>query len=396
MSGYIDAHVKSACAIVESYAHREPFPKFLKEYFRRNKKFGSRDRKVVSELCYCFFRAGRSVESESVPFQLAIGYFLSHSSDNGVIASQFELGLTRLTDRFESKIDFLKSSVPGFSPQRIFPYWTGLGEIRSRPEFLRAHFQKSPVFLRIRPGAEGSVKTTLTSNGISHQWIGQDCVSLEQSFDVSSILELDREAVVQDISSQHVADFFPVIDRQPIRIWDACAGSGGKSILAIDHYSGKKVDLYVSDVRNYILEEAAGRFQRAGISPAHMFPIDLSNALSVQMVKGKLPEGADLLMLDVPCTGSGTWGRNPEWLRSFDEEHIPQFVQLQQSIVRHAAQSIAENGYLLYVTCSVFASENEEQVQYIQNEIGLHLLHSSYITHGEEGGDYLFAALFKK
>ncbi|MFN5914840.1 MAG: Fmu (Sun) domain-containing protein, partial [Chitinophagaceae bacterium] len=69
MSEYLSAHLKNACSIIQRYTYKEPFPKFIKEYFRKNKKFGSRDRKIISEFCYCYFRVGESCEGGDIAFQ---------------------------------------------------------------------------------------------------------------------------------------------------------------------------------------------------------------------------------------------------------------------------------------------------------------------------------------
>ena len=396
MSEYLSAHLKNACSIIQRYTYKEPFPKFIKEYFRKNKKFGSRDRKIISEFCYCYFRVGESCEGSDIAFQIAVGFYLSHVEDNGIVALQLPSALMHMKSSRDEKIKVLERSFTGFSSDRIFPMLEQVSRSLNHSTFLLSHFSRSPVFLRIRPGFHEVVETTLQDNSIFYERIGENCLRLDKSVELSGILQVDKQIVVQDLSSQRISEFFPDFTSSPIRVWDACAGSGGKSLLAIDHYSPGNVRLIVSDIREYILEELKSRIKRGGNRLEDGFVIDLSNALAVQVMKSNYSGNIDLVMLDVPCSGSGTWGRNPEWLRSFDKEQIFVYSKMQQSIIRNAVPSLSSGGFLLYITCSVYQSENEDQVRFVTEELGLKVIKSGYMTSFEQGGDCLFAALFSK
>jgi 16S rRNA (cytosine967-C5)-methyltransferase len=104
----------------------------------------------------------------------------------------------------------------------------------------------------------------------------------------------------------------------------------------------------------------------------------------------------DFIIADVPCSGSGTWARTPEQLKFFHQEKIAQYALLQQQIVSNAIPSLAKGGYLLYITCSVFKKENEENVNFIQKNLNLELLKSDYLKGYQMQADTLFAALFRK
>ena len=95
-----------------------------------------------------------------------------------------------------------------------------------------------------------------------------------------------------------------------------------------------KAKFYASDVREEILLELHRRFENAGINAEKIFCNDLSHDMAGQVLPSNLPQnGVDLIIADVPCTGSGTWRRSPEWLSSFDVTSIDQYVRLQQKIV---------------------------------------------------------------
>ncbi|MEO7802265.1 MAG: Fmu (Sun) domain protein, partial [Ginsengibacter sp.] len=101
------------------------------------------------------------------------------------------------------------------------------------------------------------------------------------------------------------------------------------------------------------------------------------------------------IIADVPCTGSGTWARTPENLYFFKKENIKKYVRIQQQVIKKSVPLIKHNGVFIYITCSVFRQENEQQVDFISNE-GLKLLQSSVIKGYHEQADTLFIAIFKK
>src|SRR5690606_11580653 len=82
-------------------------------------------------------------------------------------------------------------------------------------------------------------------------------------------------------------------------------------------------------------------------------------------------ETFDAILVDAPCSGSGTWGRTPEMLSQFDEERIQAFAYLQRQIVDTVVRYLKPQGMLVYITCSVFEAENEQLVRYLEDKYGL-------------------------
>lgn len=103
-----------------------------------------------------------------------------------------------------------------------------------------------------------------------------------------------------------------------------------------------------------------------------------------------------LIIADVPCSGSGTWARTPEQLTYFSEKRIAKYASLQKKIVKNAIVKLKAGGYFLYITCSVFKMENEENVDFIHEQLHLKLVESRYLKGYEIQADTLFAALFIK
>ncbi|MDQ6904312.1 MAG: Fmu (Sun) domain-containing protein, partial [Bacteroidota bacterium] len=97
----------------------------------------------------------------------------------------------------------------------------------------------------------------------------------------------------------------------------------------------------------------------------------------------------------VPCTGSGTWARTPEQLSFFHKKEIDKYVLLQRNIIKNAVPQLKKNAHLLYITCSVFKKENEENVSFIEKNLRLKLVKMNYLKGYKMQADTLFAALFE-
>ena len=171
--------------------------------------------------------------------------------------------------------------------------------------------------------------------------------------------------------------------------WDACAASGGKSILAHDLFP--EMEILVSDIRESILHNLKTRFRTAGIKKYHSFLADLS-----KQPPPAAAVNADLILADVPCTGSGTWGRTPEELYFFDPDAILRYSTLQKKIMAHIAPHFAPDATLVYCTCSVFKKENEEMVAYIRDTSRLKVRTEENLKGYDRRADTLFAARFSR
>lgn len=170
---------------------------------------------------------------------------------------------------------------------------------------------------------------------------------------------------VQDLSSQETINAFQISGKESW--WDACAASGGKSLMLLDMYP--QLDLLVSDIRLSILRNLNERFEEAGVKTMayRQKIIDLTGDVSA--ILGS--EQFDGILLDAPCSGSGTWGRTPEMIQQFSVGKIKHFADLQKKIARNVVPYLKRNGTLIYITCSVFSDENEAVVAYLEKHLAL-------------------------
>lgn len=393
MGAYFYSYQTSAISILTSYKGQEPFAVFIKNYFRKVKKFGSRDRKAIADLCFGYLRIGQAGAGLTLEEQVLIGFLLTHEFDNGYLHTIGPDWLDYIADPVAVKLVRIQQEFPSFDLQSIFSFSAFLSEGINSIEFATHHLHKPSFFLRLRPGKTETVVSALKQSDIVFTLSGEYTLRVRGNVDIEKSVQLGVHCIVQDISSQQTANSLKMLPVAPVSIWDACAGSGGKSIMAADLYPW--ASLYVSDIREDILEELERRFELAKIVPSKIFCTDLEHSLSTQVAYSNLPpEGVDLIIADVPCSGSGTWVRSPEWLRIFDVELIAEYKKKQISIVSNLVKHLKPGGYFYYITCSVFSAENEEVVDHIQHVLGLRPIDIQLISGIETGGDHLYTALF--
>ena len=374
------SYLNSAKEILSIYQGEEPFTSFLKKYFAQHKKFGSTDRKRIGHLCYCYFRLGKNSTDLPIEEKILTGLFLCSSQSNETLS----LLKPELSEKINLSLQEKLSSI-NCQLSSVSPWVDELSENISQEKFCESFFIQPDLFLRLRPGKENTVKQKLQNAGIDFKTISDSCLALDNSTKIDSIIELDIEAVVQDHNSQQIQKFFP---GKKTKVWDCCAGSGGKSIMLYD--LDAKIELTVSDIRESVLANLKKRFERAGISKYKNFVADLTHG------SGLTTQNFDLIIADVPCTGSGTWSRTPEQLFYFDKNSIEKFSNLQQKIVSNVVPHLQQGGYLLYITCSVFKKENEEMVKYIQKQFNLELIKMEVLKGYDKKADSMFAALLRK
>jgi 16S rRNA (cytosine967-C5)-methyltransferase len=387
------SYVNTAVQLINDYHGQEPFASFIKKYFAQHKKYGSRDRREISHLCYCYFRLGKSPWNVSAEEKISIALFFCSHQSNDILA----LLKPEWNDRVHLPVSEKYSMITGQPVQIpvVFPWRSALSDGIGFDEFNASFFNQPDLFLRLRPGKESLVQEKLSKAGIAFRPLRKDMLALPSAARLDDIVGMNQEAVVQDYNSQNTGalmrEALESLNAQtpkPVQVWDCCAASGGKSIMAYD--IDPSIKLTVSDIRESILVNLRKRMVQAGIRNYQSFVADLSGHMILQ--SGTY----DMIICDAPCTGSGTWGRTPEQLYFFDDGKIEKYASLQQKILGNVIPRLNKGGYLLYITCSVFRKENEEAVDYITRDAGLELIRSTVLKGYEVKADTMFAALFRK
>lgn len=195
---------------------------------------------------------------------------------------------------------------------------------------------------------------------------------------------------VQDGSSQLVAPFLDV--KPGMRVVDACAGAGGKTlhIASIMENKGQIIamDLYESKQKQLKL-----RARRNGA-----FNIEYRIIDSTKVIK-KLHDKADRVLIDAPCSGLGVLKRNPDSKWKLQPEFIDQIKQTQREVLQDYSKMVKVGGKLVYATCSVLPSENQEQVNhFLTTETGknFQLIKDHKVLASESGFDGFYMALMER
>jgi 16S rRNA (cytosine967-C5)-methyltransferase len=381
------SYITSAKSIVDAYKKGTPLSHQLKLFFQADKKYGSRDRKTISSICYNYFRTFYILQSvESFEEKIIKATFLCESEENELLKS-LSPDLNEFV-RFDlrDKIEYLNIETTS-----LFTWEDKLSPSINAEKFAVSFFSQPDVFIRIRPGKNNKVIESLKKSAVQFKTIGENTIAIDNGTSVENCLQLNKDAVIQDLNSQCVFDFFAKErDKYKLEnVWDCCAASGGKSILLHDICNGK-VKLTVSDIRENILTNLQLRFKDAGIGIQKKFVQDL-----VEKSGLLLDEKFSLILCDVPCTGSGTWSRTPEQYFSFDESQISEFTNRQKNIIINTISHLAKDAWFIYITCSVFKAENEDIVDFIQENFSCQLLEMKYLKGYENKADSMFVAYFK-
>ena len=381
MSRYY-SYLNTAKEVIASYKGEIPLAVWLKQCFAIRTQMGGRDRREVAAMIYQYCRLGNAIDAP-IEERMAIALFLCRHESSELLKLLKPAWNEQITCPIKQKLALIEA----FNYTHIFPFVEEMDEDINKETFCLSHLVQPDLFIRIRPKYEAIVKRKLLESGISFIDLNNDCLSCSNTTALDAVLITDKEIVIQDYASQQVATFLSPL-KNIRNVWDCCAASGGKAILAVDILG--KINLTLSDVRPTIITNLRKRLNKAGINQNKVFAADITKPIAE--LKG---EKFDLIICDAPCTGSGTWGRTPESLLSFKKESINQYAQLQKKIVGNALNYLAANGYFLYITCSVYKAENDAIVSFILEKFPhVTLVTKQLISGYSKKADTMYAALF--
>ena len=199
--------------------------------------------------------------------RMLAGLFLCSVSGNPVL-EQLNRGWNEQAHlTFEEKCSILSNhysvDVRLLLHMNLFPFRSELTEGMEQDKFALSHLRQPYLFIRLRPGHEIMVKEKLKNEAIEYSQVSETCLALANSSKIDKTIELNKEAVVQDYSSQRTAELLfnlkSKIQNPKYSVWDCCAASGGKSIMIHDLYPG--IDLTVA-VNGYDDGASTGEVRR--------------------------------------------------------------------------------------------------------------------------------------
>ena len=376
--------LKTFQRILDEYPAETPLSKFLPGFYRQNKQMGSTDRRIAGRLMYNYFRLGRAIPDAPADERLFVAEFLCNTQLNSFLQHFKPDWAACIGFSIDEKIGIIKTVFPDFKLDDVFPWPDRLSPGINKDAFLKSFFVQPDLFIRVNRGFEQNVRVGLAAAGVVYKDEGNNCLSLPNGTKLETLLPSQHWFEVQDYSSQQTAQFFKPNKWEGW--WDACAASGGKSLLL--HDLEPTVKLVVSDIRESILSNLDERFQQAGITKYQKKLLDLTQNNDLLLHDYTF----DGIILDAPCSGSGTWGRTPEMISQFETHSIEFFQRLQQSIIRNVVKYLKPGKPLIYITCSAFKAENEDAVNFMVKELGLKVEQQVTLKGYGHKADTMFAA----
>jgi 16S rRNA (cytosine967-C5)-methyltransferase len=369
--------------------------KVIERTLKSNPKWGAKDRSFIAETTYEMVRWWRLVNFLSPskdPWDLFGTYWLMQGNE---LPSWDEFARLQ-PEKIKSKYDSITD--PGLLES--IPAWLqtlGSQELGEKWEAeIHALNEEAEVVLRVNTlkTTRERLKNLLEADGIRSYLVKgyPDALVLEERQNVFRHPSFKEGLFeVQDASSQLVAAALQVAPG--MRVIDACAGAGGKS-LHLAALMGNKGKVISMDVEEWKLQQAKLRARRNGVSIFEPKIIEGSKTIK------RLKESADRLLLDVPCSGLGVLRRNPDTKWKLSAESIAKVQVTQQEILQSYPSMLKKGGQLVYATCSVLPSENEEQIKkFLASEAGkdFELIEDRKVLAQESGFDgFYIAKLLKK
>jgi 16S rRNA (cytosine967-C5)-methyltransferase len=376
--------LKTFQRILGNYPAETPLGKFLPGFYRQNKQMGSTDRKVASRLIYNYFRLGKALFNVPTEERLMIAEFLCNTQTNSFLQHFKPEWALCVGFEIDEKLKLVKSTYPAFKLGDVFPWSANLSDGIDEDAFLLSFFTQPDLFIRVPKSFDQHVKAMLTKAGIVFKDEGDGCLALPNGTRLENIFAGQHWYEIQDHSSQQTAKYF-----KPQRWeawWDACAASGGKSLLL--HEQQPDLKLVVSDIRESVLTNLDERFQQAGLIKYQKKLLDLTKNVDPELHDYAF----DGIILDAPCSGSGTWGRTPEMISQFQPQKIDFFQHLQQNIAANVVKYLKPGKPLIYITCSAFKVENEDIVDFMVKNLGMKLEEQTVLKGYENKADTMFVA----
>ena len=341
----------------------QPVDRLLKDWFRTRRYAGSKDRAAIGERVFAIQRQRAAFAwrmQDDSPRALAIASVLASGEQPDALFTGDGYGPPALTDTERAAIATTPAEAP-LSVRGAFPAFLEPELRRAFGDNLLAEMEalnaRAPVDLRVntlRGRERGEVLDALVAQGLAAQAMpharnGIRIASGEGTAQLRSGPMFESGAFeFQDEAAQIAAILCGAEPNQ--RVLDLAAGAGGKS-LALAAAMQNTGEIVACDIRQPALQELAVRAKRA-------------NATNIRTyLLGPPPEGLfDIVLIDAPCTGTGTWRRQPELRWKLTPQILAQRIATQDKLLDDAAQLLKPRGRLIYATCSILPSENQDRV----------------------------------
>ena len=385
-------------ALQQIFTENKQADRVVESLLKSNSKWGSRDRRFIADTIYSIVRwyrlfyenLGHEPQTEQDWWNILAIHWTLQNEELPVFPEIEKVDKNSILQKNEAlqKVRKIRESIPDW-----------LDEIGEKE--LKENWATTVNALNETTSVSLRTNTLKTNKNNLIQALYKEGIIVKKEIDEGLTLEKRTKLThlkiyeegwfeVQDISSQMVA---PLLDVKPgMTVVDACAGAGGKTLhlAALLQNKGKLIALDVSENK---LTELKKRTKRAGVN---IIEVETINGL--QSIK-KHYNTADRLLLDAPCTGLGVLRRTPDSKWKITPDFLQQIQNTQQNILQNYSAICKPGGQMIYATCSILPSENENQVDhFLKSEAGksFTLIEQKSILPQENGHDGFYMALISR
>jgi len=368
--------------------------KVLEKLFKQNKQWGSRDRKFVAESVYDIVRhfslLTHLAQTKNNYWFITSVYFVLKNIELPAWPEFKHVNKEQIIADYES----LRSDFNTFNS-----YPEVLAEVCTS-ELGKEKWQREALAMNTMAEVVLRVNTLKTNTADLQKKLVAEKIETEKLKDNENTLMLKKRANVfstaafkeglfeiQDQGSQQIVTFCKPEPKQ--FVIDSCAGAGGKS-LALAAMMQNKGRIISMDVAQWKLDELAKRAKRAGAFNIETRLIDKPEVIE------RYKEKADLVLLDVPCSGVGVLKRNPDTKWKFNKATFEKTKELQKQILNDHSTMVKPKGILVYSTCSILPSENEEQIKSFLNKNDSFEMIEQTTIYPSEGFDGFYMCRLKR
>jgi 16S rRNA (cytosine967-C5)-methyltransferase len=314
-----------------------------KKFFAARRYAGSKDRRFIRNLTWdAIRRFGERPEN-------ARAAFVAMADQDADIAALFD------GDGYGAPL--ISENEPrasgGLLPQWLIPHFSALVDAEER----RALLDRAPLDLRVnKTKAERAEVLAELGEGETLD-VAAEAIRLPTGFAIEQHAVMQTgKAEIQDLGSQLIA---AACQAKPgMAVLDLCAGAGGKT-LALAADMANKGQLWAADTNRNRLGQLIPRAQRAGASHIE---IRLLNPGRESAMLSELAGLCDVVLVDAPCSGSGTWRRNPETRWRLNADRLNRVMEEQAKLLDIASEMVVKGGHLVYAVCSLLENEGRGQV----------------------------------
>lgn len=372
------ARLQATIDIIQTWMNGpRPTDRLMATYFRERRYIGGKDKKAISHMVYSTFRHWRRSEhawragdvgarKRVLSAMIISGIYdfdTLESMCNGERHHPKELASSE-ENVLSMDVEILLKDIPEDAlleiPECVYEPLAGVFGTQL-PKQMDGLLNEAPVDIRVNTlkGDKKAVEEALTEAYLKFEQMemSPDGLRVQSRFPFHT-LDAYKQGLfeVQDEGSQILARLCAPEPGQ--MVVDFCAGAGGKT-LALAALMENKGTIYACDISERRMEDMSKRCKRNGVHNVRRQVLKDENDKWVKKHAGK----ADVVLVDAPCSGTGTWRRNPDARWRLNPEDIEEYSTIQLSILESASRLVNNTGRLVYATCSLLPQENTHTVQ---------------------------------